>query len=77
MPHFLTIALDVTSASSADPGRTLSLPFWRCLALLFVLLLVLAALRPLSVPDEGEEGAKVALIAAKLGKTRLIDNLEW
>ena len=53
MPHFLTIALDVTSASSADPGRTLSLPFWRWLALLFVLLLVLAALRPLSVPDEG------------------------
>ena len=31
----------------------------------------------LSVPGEGEDGAKVALIAARLGRTRLIDNLEW
>lgn len=31
----------------------------------------------LSEPGEGEEGAKVALIAARLGRTRLIDNLEW
>jgi pantoate--beta-alanine ligase len=30
----------------------------------------------LGEPDEGETGAKVALIAAKLGKNRLIDNLE-
>ena len=37
-----------------------------------------AVRRPdLSAPGEGEEGAKVALIAARLGKTRLIDNLEW
>ena len=31
----------------------------------------------LSEPTEGEEGARVALIAARLGRTRLIDNLEF
>ena len=31
----------------------------------------------LSEPEAGAAGAKVALIAARLGKTRLIDNLEW
>jgi pantoate--beta-alanine ligase len=37
-----------------------------------------AVRRPdLGEPDEGETGAKVALIAARLGRTRLIDNLEW
>ena len=38
-----------------------------------------AAVRRLDLgpPEEGEAGAKVALIAARLGKTRLIDNLEW
>ena len=37
-----------------------------------------AVRRPdLSEPVEGEHGGKVALVAARLGKTRLIDNLEW
>lgn len=31
----------------------------------------------LSEPTEGEDGARVALIAARLGRTRLIDNLEF
>jgi pantoate--beta-alanine ligase len=31
----------------------------------------------LSVPEPGEGGARVALIAARLGQTRLIDNLEF
>ena len=33
--------------------------------------------RDLSEPVEAEQGDKVALIAARLGKTRLIDNLEF
>ncbi|MEO8365968.1 MAG: pantoate--beta-alanine ligase [Pseudoxanthomonas sp.] len=37
-----------------------------------------AVRRPdLGEPEQGETGAKVALIAARLGKTRLIDNVEW
>ena len=40
--------------------------------------IVAAVRRPdLSEPVEGEHGGKVALVAARLGKTRLIDNLEW
>ncbi len=37
-----------------------------------------AALRrpDLSLPDDGDIGPRVALVAAKLGRTRLIDNLE-
>ena len=31
----------------------------------------------LSEPVDGETGARVALIAARLGRTRLIDNLEF
>ncbi len=33
--------------------------------------------RDLSEPADGEGGARVALIAAKLGRTRLIDNIEF
>ncbi len=38
-----------------------------------------AALRrpDLAEPVDGEPGAKVALVAARLGRTRLIDNLEF
>jgi pantoate--beta-alanine ligase len=37
-----------------------------------------AVRRPdLSEPEDGEKSARVALIAAKLGRTRLIDNLEF
>jgi pantoate--beta-alanine ligase len=38
-----------------------------------------AALRrpDLSEPFDGEAGPKVALVAARLGRTRLIDNLEF
>ena len=37
-----------------------------------------AVRRPdLSEPEDGEQAARVALIAAKLGRTRLIDNLEF
>ncbi len=31
----------------------------------------------LSQPVDGEDGHRVALVAARLGRTRLIDNLEW
>ncbi|KAF1684834.1 pantoate--beta-alanine ligase [Pseudoxanthomonas broegbernensis] len=31
----------------------------------------------LSLPDDGEPGPRVALVAARLGNTRLIDNLEF
>lgn len=31
----------------------------------------------LSEPQDGDTGTRVALIAARLGRTRLIDNLEW
>jgi len=31
----------------------------------------------LSVPVDGDQAPKVALVAARLGRTRLIDNLEW
>jgi pantoate--beta-alanine ligase len=38
-----------------------------------------AALRKpdLTEPAEGEDGERVALVAARLGRTRLIDNLEF
>ena len=37
-----------------------------------------AVRRPdLGLLEDGGQGAKVALVAARLGKTRLIDNLEW
>ena len=43
----------MTSNRTPAPATPPSRPFWRWLALLLALLLALAALRPLSVPDEG------------------------
>ena len=66
------------AVASGQPRLTVEADAARRLALAGFVVDYAAVRRPdLSEPEDGEQAAKVTLIAAKLGKTRLIDNLEF
>jgi pantoate--beta-alanine ligase len=67
-----------TAVASGQPRLEVEAEASRRLAAVGFAVDYAAVRRPdLSEPEDGEKSARVALIAAKLGRTRLIDNLEF
>ena len=63
--------------AGAPRGQVEADAFGRLAAAGFVPDYAVVRRRDLTQPDDGETGPRVALIAARLGRTRLIDNLEF